>query len=97
MDIALGWQRDSGVFIPVICAANDKRPGGDWETGVQGYEERLCRRSSLAATLATPAPDGAHSCNFPIPSTGGIYSPCVGKSYVLLCISSLPFCIGFVA
>ncbi|OIW26559.1 hypothetical protein CONLIGDRAFT_480163 [Coniochaeta ligniaria NRRL 30616] len=77
VDLALGWQVEKDIFIPVICAANDKRPGGDWETGVQGYEERLCRRSSLAATLATPAQDSRSPVNFPIPSTGAIYSPCV--------------------
>jgi poly (ADP-ribose) glycohydrolase (PARG)-like protein len=93
VDQALAWQAQkrgfaesqtqvSQIWIPVICGANDKRPGGDWETGVQGYEERLCRRSSLSATLATPAPEsqGAElGSNFPVPSTGGIYSPCVGE------------------
>ncbi|KAB5518735.1 hypothetical protein GE09DRAFT_1066052 [Coniochaeta sp. 2T2.1] len=87
VDGALKWQalkrtaaQNQSIWIPVICGANDKRPGGDWETGVQGYEERLCRRSSLSATLATPASEsqGAElGSNFPIPSTGGIFSPYV--------------------
>lgn len=28
------------VAVPLICSANDKRPGGDWETGVAGSEVR---------------------------------------------------------
>ena len=59
--------------VPFICSANDKRPGGDWETGVVGCEERLCRRSTLSATLATPAP-GTYESNFPIPILGGVLS-----------------------
>ncbi|GJD00128.1 mitochondrial chaperone bcs1 [Colletotrichum higginsianum] len=38
VDCALGWAQTEGVRIPFICAANEKRPGGDWETGVVGYE-----------------------------------------------------------
>ncbi len=60
--------------IPFICVANDKRAGGDWETGVTGYEERLCRRSTLSATLNIPGPGSQVDCNYPIPSEGGIYS-----------------------
>jgi len=61
------------VRIPFVCAANEKRPGGDWETGVVGYEERLCRRSNLAAALSLPYLQGAPS-NYPIPCEGGILS-----------------------
>lgn len=39
-----------------------------------GYEERLCRRSTLSAALATPGPGSAVDANYPIPSEGGIYS-----------------------
>ncbi|OAA65273.1 hypothetical protein SPI_02060 [Niveomyces insectorum RCEF 264] len=60
--------------VPFICSANDKRPGGDWETGVSGCEERLCRRSTLSATLATPAPESGYQTNYPIPIEGGILS-----------------------
>ncbi|CAK7564297.1 MAG: hypothetical protein SEPTF4163_002186 [Sporothrix epigloea] len=62
------------VAVPLICSANDKRPGGDWETGVAGSEERLCRRSTLSATLATPAPESCYQTNYPIPIEGGIFS-----------------------
>ncbi|KAK3191982.1 hypothetical protein K4F52_002025 [Lecanicillium sp. MT-2017a] len=61
------------VRVPFICAANDRRPGGDWETGSTGYEEKLCRRSNLSATLATPFPNTTDG-NYPIPSAGGILS-----------------------
>jgi uncharacterized protein (TIGR02452 family) len=74
VDMAISWGRAANTTIPVICAANDKRAGGDWETGVQGYEERLCRRSTLACCLGTPAPNAGTTNNFPIPSSGGIYS-----------------------
>jgi uncharacterized protein (TIGR02452 family) len=81
--MAMDWanqlsdQAGEPVSVPFICSANDKRPGGDWETGVTGSEERLCRRSTLSATLATPAPDSAGSygqTNYPIPIEGGILS-----------------------
>lgn len=62
------------VRVPFICAANEKRPGGDWETGVVGYEERLCRRSTLSAALATPGPGSAVGSNYPIPCEGGVMS-----------------------
>lgn len=65
----------SPVRLPFVCAANDRRPGGDWETGCSGYEETLCRRSNLSATLSTPW-DGGGS-NYPIPSEGGILSDSV--------------------
>jgi hypothetical protein len=95
VDIALSWAKATGNVIPVICAANDKRAGGDWETGVQGYEERLCRRSTLASCLGTPAPGSTTPNNFPIPSAGGIYSSNVGKSlhptldFMSQCLSGL--------
>jgi uncharacterized protein (TIGR02452 family) len=66
----------SRIRVPFICAANDRRPGGDWETGCSGYEETLCRRSNLSATLAQPWDQDAGS-NYPIPSGGGIYSDAV--------------------
>ncbi|KAI9745878.1 MAG: hypothetical protein M1818_000559 [Claussenomyces sp. TS43310] len=40
-------------------------------------EECLCRRSNLYATLTTPGPGNAAESNYPIPQTGGIYSPFV--------------------
>ena len=60
--------------IPFLCAANERRPGGDWETGCSGYEETLCRRSNLAATLSTAHPQMPQDSHYPIPSSGGILS-----------------------
>ncbi|KAI1505134.1 hypothetical protein F5X99DRAFT_416220 [Biscogniauxia marginata] len=74
VDITIHWKERENIRIPFICIANDKRPGGDWETGVVGYEERLCRRSNLSATLSTPGPGSEVNDNYPIPSEGGIYS-----------------------
>ncbi|KAG6003075.1 hypothetical protein E4U43_000973 [Claviceps pusilla] len=65
------------VRIPFICAANERRPGGDWETGCSGYEEKLCRRSNLSATLSSPWPNTHVESNYPIPTTGGILSDAV--------------------
>ncbi|KAJ8121172.1 hypothetical protein ONZ43_g2311 [Nemania bipapillata] len=74
VDFAIDWKERVQTRIPFICVANDKRPGGDWETGAGGYEERLCRRSTLSATLGTIGPESQVDCNYPIPSEGGIYS-----------------------
>lgn len=62
------------VRIPFICAANERRPGGDWETGCAGYEEKLCRRSNLSATLGSPWPNSEVATNYPIPSDACIIS-----------------------
>ncbi|KAK3384963.1 hypothetical protein B0H63DRAFT_175322 [Podospora didyma] len=75
VDCALNWARQSAFSVPFICPANDRRPGGDWETGVAGYEERLCRRSTLSATMATPRPGSAAGAHYPIPGCGAIFSP----------------------
>ncbi|KAL6852945.1 hypothetical protein ACO1O0_007493 [Amphichorda felina] len=64
------------IRVPFICAANERRPGGDWETGCSGYEEKLCRRSNLSATLSTPWPSTVSS-NYPIPSEGVVLSDSV--------------------
>jgi len=79
VDAALDWARHIGHKVPFICAANEKRAGGDWETGVVGYEERLCRRSTLSATLSNVAPESEEE-NYPIPVEGGIWSPTVGTA-----------------
>ncbi|RDA91847.1 hypothetical protein CP533_3687 [Ophiocordyceps camponoti-saundersi (nom. inval.)] len=65
------------IRVPFICAANERRAGGDWETGCSGYEEKLCRRSNLSATLTTPDPTSGEENNYPIPSGGGILSDSV--------------------
>ncbi|KAM7187437.1 hypothetical protein V8F33_011253 [Rhypophila sp. PSN 637] len=75
VDCALNWATQENGRIPFICAANDKRAGGDWETGVLGYEERLCRRSTLAYNLVTPGPGSAGGIeHYPIPTYGAIVS-----------------------
>ncbi|KAM3507054.1 hypothetical protein MY10362_001981 [Beauveria mimosiformis] len=65
------------IRIPFICAANERRPGGDWEIGSLLYEEKLCRRSNLFATLSTPLPQTREETNYPIPTLGGILSDAV--------------------
>lgn len=64
--------------IPVVNMANEKRAGGDWESGLIAPEECLCRRSNLVRALTTPLEPSAHTSHYPIPPTGGIYSPNVG-------------------
>ncbi|KAM3076276.1 hypothetical protein ACMFMF_005610 [Clarireedia jacksonii] len=54
--------------------AHEKRPGGDWEAGVMQPEECLCRRSTLYASLTTPASDNLTPNNYPIPDRAGIFS-----------------------
>lgn len=40
---AIGWANhpDGHVSVPFICSANDKRPGGHWETSAVGSEVRV--------------------------------------------------------
>ena len=95
IDVALDWHESNtkdhasnrtssfakqGGSIPVVSMANDKRAGGDWESGLIAPEECLCRRSNLAKALTTPSQTSAHVPHYPIRPTGGIYSPYVGKS-----------------
>ena len=75
-----GHVKDGGG-IPVVSMANEKRAGGDWESGLIAPEECLCRRSNLVRTLTTPLDSSRHISHYPIPPTGGIYSPSVGMSY----------------
>ncbi|RKF58904.1 hypothetical protein OnM2_064024 [Erysiphe neolycopersici] len=76
VDLALNWAEDpeDPRPVPVIMPANERKPGGDWESSVMLPEECLCRRSNLSATLATPAVGNAAKHNYPIPSRAGIYS-----------------------
>ena len=91
VDVALDWHdydvnnrpgsaslSHEPIRIPVINMANEKRAGGDWESGLIAPEENLCRRSNLVQCLTAP---GGHSqpSNFPMPTKGGIYSPYVGE------------------
>ena len=93
IDVALDWweyNRRNGetgttpdsasgaMGIPVANMANDKRPGGDWESGLLAPEENMCRRSNLAHCLTSTWTPSSQCSNYPIPTVGGIYSPSVG-------------------
>ena len=64
--------------IPVVNMANEKRAGGDWESSLIAPEECLCRRSNLVHALTTAWTSSTNISHYPIPTTGGIYSPHVG-------------------
>lgn len=94
VDVALDWH-DSNVKtsagkgrenerIPVVSMANEKRAGGDWESGLLAPEECLCRRSNLVRALTTPWGHSNQGSHYPIPPTGGLYSPHVGTSLFFL-------------
>ncbi|KAF2399824.1 hypothetical protein EJ06DRAFT_543321 [Trichodelitschia bisporula] len=83
VDVALGWYQYSVQNVsegtpvqrvPVVNMANEKRPGGDWESGLMAPEECFARRSNLVSALPTSL-YGYASSHYPIPQTGGIYSP----------------------
>lgn len=87
VDAALDWDESNFKAngsskqlgaIPVVSMANEKRAGGDWESGLIAPEECLCRRSNLAKVLTTPSHTSAQVPHYPIRTTGGIYSPHVG-------------------
>lgn len=83
VNYALGWyqtavQADPNCKrIPVINVANEKRAGGDWESGLMAPEECFARRSNLVHALTMPwnAQLGREENFYPIPQRGGIYSP----------------------
>jgi hypothetical protein len=62
------WYRGRDYRAGFICPANEKKAGGEWETAVEGVEERFCRRSTLSANLS------ANDANYPIPMGGAIFS-----------------------
>ena len=98
VDVALDWydysiknnakdyaaEGGKGGRIPVVNMANEKRAGGDWESGLVAPEECLCRRSNLVHALTTPSKSSAHNSHYPLQTTGGIYSPHVGASHFKL-------------
>ncbi|KAI9888508.1 MAG: hypothetical protein M1814_006870 [Vezdaea aestivalis] len=69
--------------IPVVNMANEKRAGGDWESGLMAPEECLCRRSNLVQNLVTPWNPFGDTAHYPLPQTGGLYSPNVGMLYFI--------------
>lgn len=92
VDVALDWSSHTALNnglsssqapkIPVINMANEKRPGGDWESGLLAPEEGLCRRSNLIhALISLKYPwEAQEKPQYPLPQRGGIYSSSVGKS-----------------
>jgi hypothetical protein len=84
---ALGWYQSLAIAdpdckrIPVVNVANEKRAGGDWESGLMAPEECFARRSNLVHALTMPwnAQMGREENFYPIPQKGGIYSPQVCK------------------
>ena len=83
VDYALGWyqfastdpaNRHSIKRIPVVNMANEKRAGGDWESGLMAPEECFARRSNLVHALTMPWDTQADNF-YPIPQRGGIYTP----------------------
>jgi hypothetical protein len=97
VDVALDWNDSTagesgsskvtatskqGGKIPLVSMANEKRAGGDWESGLIAPEECLCRRSNLAKVLTTPSQASTQIPHYPIRTTGGIYSPYVGKFFL---------------
>lgn len=97
VDVALDWYEynaknpaatinsavQSVKRIPVVNMANEKRAGGDWESGLMAPEECFCRRSNLVHALTTPWDPYPAYAHYPIPTKGGIYSPYVGIVYHL--------------
>ena len=95
VEITLDWNRVGGrgkdqeprvrtssadIRIPLVLSVDEKKAGGDWESGSLAPEENLARRSNLVHCLTTPWDPSAPKANYPIPSRGGIYSPHVGKT-----------------
>lgn len=94
VDVALQWNHEDGRYktqdlnhtissgelrIPLILPVDEKRAGGDWESGSMAPEENLSRRSNLVRCLARIRTPVADFQTYPIPSKGGIYSPQVGE------------------
>ncbi|KAF2685751.1 hypothetical protein K458DRAFT_364742 [Lentithecium fluviatile CBS 122367] len=85
VNYALGWYqtatRDPAhrncKKVPVVNIANEKRAGGDWESGLMAPEECFARRSNLVHALTMPwnAQMGIEKDFYPIPQRGGIYTP----------------------
>ncbi|KZF21766.1 hypothetical protein L228DRAFT_159494 [Xylona heveae TC161] len=84
VDVAIDWheyevnnsrERSEAPAIPVVNMANEKRAGGDWESGLMAPEECFSRRSNLVHALNTFWPTTGSPSHYPIPQKGGIYSP----------------------
>lgn len=98
VDVALDWQEyecktkmklgQKVKPVPLVNMANEKRAGGDWESGLLAPEETLCRRSNLVHCLTTPSTVSGGASNYPIPTKGGVYSPHVGQYHGRCCDAS---------
>ena len=65
--------------MALVNTANERKPGGDWESGFTASEECLARRSTLTHALKNSYHNGGKPERFyPIPQRGAIYSPHVG-------------------
>ncbi|KAL0259986.1 hypothetical protein SLS55_005729 [Diplodia seriata] len=84
VDVALDWYqygRQNGTItssaqrVPVVNMANEKRAGGDWESGLLAPEECFARRSNLVHSLVTPWSGYATAAHghYPIPQRGVVY------------------------
>lgn len=80
LDLIIHW-KESGRDMPVVNMANERRAGGDWESALVAPEECFARRSNLVKALPTPWNYEATSAHYPIPQTGGLYSPSIGKTF----------------
>lgn len=72
-----------GDNCAVLNMASARTPGGGVSNGSRAQEEELCRRSNLLYSLYSFTKKGTDlgfckkSGSYPIPTFGGIYSPCV--------------------
>ena len=67
---------DEGKKPCVLNLASELNPGGGWKNGSLAQEEELFRRSTYALSLDDPGKiDRGRTWRYPIPLTGGIYSP----------------------
>jgi hypothetical protein len=84
IDLALHWKdercraQELPEDIPVVNMANERRAGGDWESALIAPEENFARRSNLVHALPQPWDYTTSNAHYPIPQTGGLYSPAIG-------------------
>lgn len=69
--------------MALVNTANERKAGGDWESGFTAAEECLARRSTLIHALKhSYSSNGKADRFYPIPQRGAIYSPHVGMFLV---------------
>lgn len=68
--------------MALVNTANERKPGGDWESGFTAAEECLARRSTLTHALKHDYHKAGKPDRFyPLPQCGAIYSPHVGECF----------------